>query len=197
MVSKIQVTSKSDCITSLIENCQCYPLTLEYSTHFLLLHWRPYCMVLGWIFRFILFWPPLMVCGISVHWSWIKPTHLAVEMWSLNHWTPGKFLNTWSHLIFLFPLFAMLIIRWPFSSSRSLTVFLISESRAGSSAAWTPSLQILYFVPLDMSDLVFFQKAFPDHLIVYPSNALLHCHILFALLHLALSETIVPDFSSL
>ena len=173
------------------------PIDIRIQYTFLLLHWRPYCMVLGWIFHFILFWPHLMVCGISVHWSWIKPTHLAVEVWSLNHWTPRKFLNTWYHLIFLFPLFAMLIIRWPFSSSRSLTVFLISESRAGSSAAWTPSLQIfLYFVPLDMSGLVF-HKAFPDHLIVYPSNALLHYHILFALLHLSLSETIVPNFSSL
>lgn len=57
MASKIQVTSKSDCITSLLENCQCYPLTLEYSTHFLLLHWQPYCMVLGWIFHFILATP--------------------------------------------------------------------------------------------------------------------------------------------
>ena len=57
---------------------------------------------------------------------------------------PGKLLNTWSHI--LFPLFAMLIIHRPFSSSRSLTVFLISESRASSSAAWDtlpPDLPIL------------------------------------------------------
>ena len=48
-----------------------------------------------------------------------------------------------------------------------------------------------------MSGLVFFQKAFPDYLTVCPSNSLLHYPILFALLHLALSETIVPNFSSL
>lgn len=46
MVSKIQIMSKSDHVTSLLESCQCYLLTLEHNTNFLLLLLRPYYVVL-------------------------------------------------------------------------------------------------------------------------------------------------------
>lgn len=39
---------------------------------------------------FLVFWPCCKACGILVPWPGIEPTPLALEAWSLNHWTPGK-----------------------------------------------------------------------------------------------------------
>ena len=114
-----------------------------------------------------------MVCGILVLWPWIKPIHLAVEVWSLNHWTarevPKCLVSSYISLPFVC------------YAHYTLTSLVLKISNCVSDfrvLCWlfcclgqTPSLQILlYSVPLDIAGLVFYPKAFPD--IGYPSNSM-------------------------
>ena len=47
----------------------------------------------SWVWGFLsvaFSWPCLTACGILVLWAGTEPVPLALEAWSLNHWTTGK-----------------------------------------------------------------------------------------------------------